>query len=53
MAFFSNFAPKNPLPKGEKATKPIFSFSKKPKISFSGSRHYKEYSLCNALKGQI
>ena len=48
----SSIAPvRKPLPSGLKGTKPMPSSSSGGKISFSGSRHHSEYSLCRAATG--
>jgi hypothetical protein len=49
---FSEIAPvRNPLPSGLNGTNPIPSSSSVGRISFSGSRHHNEYSLCRAATG--
>jgi transposase len=48
----SSMAPvRKPLPSGLKGTKPMPSSSSNGRISFSGSRHHSEYSLCRAATG--
>jgi hypothetical protein len=42
---------RKPLPSGLNGTNPIPSSTSSGRISASGSRHHKEYSLCNAVTG--
>src|SRR5207248_5145772 len=42
---------RKPLPSGLKGTKPMPSSAHVGRISFSGSRHHSEYSLCTAATG--
>src|SRR4051812_37974787 len=42
---------RKPLPSGLNGTKPMPSSSSVGRISRSGSRHHKEYSLCSAVTG--
>ena len=49
---FSSISPvRKPLPSGLNGTKPMPSSSSVGRISFSGSRHHSEYSLCSAVTG--
>ena len=49
---FSSICPvRKPLPSGLNGTKPMPSSSSTGSISFSGSRHHREYSLCSAVTG--
>jgi hypothetical protein len=42
---------RKPFPSGLNGTKPMPSSARVGKISASGSRHHKEYSLCIAVTG--
>jgi hypothetical protein len=42
---------RKPFPSGLNGTKPMPSSARVGKISASGSRHHKEYSLCTAVTG--
>lgn len=47
----SIFPARKPFPNGLNGTNPIPSSSRVGRISASGSRHHREYSLCRAVTG--